>query len=223
VPFARHPGEAMPDKNLLKLLSLLATDVRTDLTIISGRSVATLQKWFDDLPINLVAEHGASIRHQDGAWSTEYEEDMSWKQLIRPTLELFSQRSPGSFVEEKRYTLAWHYRNVDADLGFGRSRELLDNLYHLVRNGQLQVIDGNKVIEVRIAGIDKGVAARRVIQDKPYDFILAVGDDKTDEDMFRALEHKAATIKVGSGHTLAQYTLSSQQEVLQLLNTLAST
>ncbi|MBA4057144.1 MAG: bifunctional alpha,alpha-trehalose-phosphate synthase (UDP-forming)/trehalose-phosphatase, partial [Marivirga sp.] len=96
------------------------------------------------------------------------------------------------------------------------------NLYHLVRNAQLQVIDGNKVIEVRIAGIDKGVAARRLILEKPYDFILAVGDDKTDEDMFKALEHKAATIKVGSGHTLAQYTISSQQEVLQLLNMLAT-
>lgn len=222
VPFARYPGDAMPDKNLLKLLSILATDSKTDLTIISGRSVSTLQSWFDTLPINLVAEHGASIRHIDGAWTTEYEEDMSWKQLIRPTLELFTQRSPGSFVEEKRYTLAWHYRNVDADLGFGRSRELLDSLYHLVRNAQLQVIDGNKVIEVRIAGIDKGAAARRLIQEKPYDFILAVGDDKTDEDMFKALEHKAATIKVGGGHTIAQYTISSQQEVLQFLNTLAT-
>lgn len=222
VPFAKHPGEAKPDKDLLQLLSVLAADSKTDLTIISGRSVAALQDWFDQMRINIVAEHGASIRNVEGIWSTEYEDDMGWKQLIRPTLELFTQRSPGSFVEEKRYTLAWHYRNVDTDLGFGRSRELLDSLYHLVRNVQLQVIDGNKVIEVRIAGIDKGVAARKVIQEKPYDFILAFGDDKTDEDMFKALENKAATIKVGSGHTFAQYTISSQQEVLQFLNTLAT-
>jgi trehalose 6-phosphate synthase/phosphatase len=69
VPFAKHPGEAMPDHNLLRLLSALASDSKTDLTIISGRSVSTLQQWFQTLPINLVAEHGASIRHPDGEWS----------------------------------------------------------------------------------------------------------------------------------------------------------
>jgi len=223
VPFARHPSDAVPDKNLLQLLSLLASDSSTDLTIISGRSHVTLQNWFHGLPINLVAEHGAAIRHATGDWEIDYAEDLNWKPLIRPTLQLFSQRSPGSFVEEKNHTLAWHYRNVDPDLGFVRSRELLDNLYHLVRNAQLQVIDGNKVIEVRIAGVDKGAAARKLILEKHYDFILAVGDDKTDEDMFRVLENKAVTIKVGSGHTLAQYTIASQEEVVRLLNQLAAT
>jgi trehalose 6-phosphate synthase/phosphatase len=223
VPFAKHPSEAIPDKNLLQLLSLLASDSSTDLTIISGRSHVTLQNWFHDLPINLVAEHGAAIRHARGDWEIDYAEDLNWKPLIRHTLQLFSQRSPGSFVEEKNHTLAWHYRNVDPDLGFVRSRELLDNLYHLVRNAQLQVIDGNKVIEVRIAGVDKGAAARKLILEKHYDFILAVGDDKTDEDMFRVLENKAVTIKVGSGHTLAQYTIASQEEVVRLLNQLAAT
>ncbi len=223
VPFAKHPSEAIPDKDLLQLLSMLAANEKTDLTIISGRSHLTLQNWFRDLPINLVAEHGAAIRHASGEWEIDYAEDLNWKPLIRPTLQLFSQRSPGSFVEEKSHTLAWHYRNVDTDLGFVRSRELLDNLYHLIRNAQLQVIDGNKVIEVRIGGIDKGAAARKLILEKPYNFILAVGDDKTDEDMFRVLENKAVTIKVGGGHTLAQYTISSQEEVVRLLNQLVTT
>lgn len=222
VPFAKHPSEALPDEKLLKLLSALGSDSRTDLTIISGRSHLTLQQWFHDIPANLVAEHGAAIRLADGIWKNDYAEELNWKPLIRPTLDLFAHRSPGSFVEEKNHTLAWHYRNVDPDLGFVRSRELLDNLYHLVRNAQLQVIDGNKVIEVRVAGIDKGAAARKLILEKPYNFILAVGDDKTDEDMFRVLEHKAVTIKVGRGHTLAQYTISSQQEVVDLLNQLAT-
>jgi trehalose 6-phosphate synthase/phosphatase len=120
-------------------------------------------------------------------------------------------------VEEKIHTLAWHYRNVDPELGFIRSRELLDTLYHLVRNAQVQVLDGNKVIEVRVAGIDKGVAARKLIDEAHSDFVLAIGDDKTDEDMFRSLAEKAVTIKVGPGHSVAQYSIANPQGVIRLL------
>ena len=135
-------------------------------------------------------------------------------------MQLYAQRSPGSFLEEKTHTLAWHYRNVDPELGFIRSRELLDNLQHLVRNTPLQIIDGNKVIEVRISGVDKGSVARQFLNGENYDFIMAVGDDKTDEDMFRALSDEAVTIKIGPGHTVAQYNLSNQMEVIDLLNQL---
>jgi trehalose 6-phosphate synthase/phosphatase len=217
VPFARYPRAAVPDQSLLTLLKTLSADPKTEITLISGRDSQSLDEWFRDIPVNIVAEHGASMRSRFGEWRHAYSMDQSWKPRIRPTLDLFAQRSPGSFVEEKNHTLAWHYRNVDADLGFLRSREMLDNLFHLVRNGQLQVIDGNKVIEVREAGVDKGTAARKLLEEHPSDFVLAIGDDKTDEDMFRALAEKAITIKVGGGHTLAQYSISSQQQVLQFL------
>jgi len=116
--------------------------------------------------------------------------------------------------------LAWHYRNVHPELGFIRSRELLDNLHHLVRNTPLQIIDGNKVIEVRISGVDKGAVAKQFLDQEAYDFILAVGDDKTDEDMFKALAGRAVTVKIGPGHTAAQYNLSNQAEVANLLHQL---
>jgi trehalose 6-phosphate synthase/phosphatase len=169
-----------------------------------------------------VAEHGASIRLRDGSWKHEKEIDQSWKPRIRPTLELFTQRSPGSLVEEKNHTLAWHYRNVHPELGFVRSRELLDNLHHLLRNTPLHIIDGNKVIEIRMSGVDKGTVAKKLLEEHEYDFILAVGDDKTDEDMFRALADKAVTIKIGAGNTAAQYSLSDYMEVIRLLNQLVN-
>lgn len=217
VPFARHPREAMPDKNLLKLLASLASDSRTNLTIISGRDASILEEWFQDVPVNLVAEHGAAIKRVHQAWTQESEIDQSWKPVLRPTLEMFVKRSPRSFIEEKNHTLAWHYRNVEPELGFTRSRELLDNLFHLIRNGQLQVIDGNKVIEIRVAGIDKGVAAKKIIGENSSDFVLVVGDDKTDEDMFRSLADKALTIKVGPGHSVAQYSVANQRDIIKLL------
>jgi trehalose 6-phosphate synthase/phosphatase len=220
VPLTKYPKLAIPDKDLLRLLNTLSSDTKTEATIISGRDSETLDQWFKDLPINLIAEHGAAMRMKDGQWQVEKELDQSWKPRIRPTLELFTQRSPGSFVEEKTHTLVWHYRNVDPDLGFVRSRELLDSLHHLLRNTPLNVVDGNKVIEVRLSGVDKGTVAARLLETKEYDFVLAVGDDKTDEDMFRALTDKAVTIKIGPGSTAAKYSVSNQAEVIQLLQLL---
>lgn len=221
VGFTKHPQQAVPDDNLIALLSRLSKEANTNLTIISGRDRDTLGTWFNDLPINLVAEHGAAIRRQPNGWIVE-DLDQSWKPSIRPTLETFVTRCPRSFIEEKTHTLAWHYRNVEDELGFIRSRELLDNLFHLVRNGQLQVIDGNKVIEIRVTGVDKGVAAKKLVDESPAEFILAIGDDKTDEDMFRALTDKAITIKVGAGHSIAQYCVPNQTEVIRLLNDLVT-
>jgi trehalose 6-phosphate synthase/phosphatase len=222
VPFARHPQLAAPTNDLIQLLRHLSSDTSVDITIISGRDHASLEKWFGDVPINLIAEHGAAIKNRGEEWQFEPEADQSWKSIIRSTLELFMQRSPGSFVEQKKHTLAWHYRNVDPELGFIRSRELLDNLHHMIRNVHLQIIDGNKVIEIRVAGVDKGSVAKRLLRSQTYDFILAIGDDKTDEDMFRALADQAITIKIGSGHTLAQYSLVSQSEVLGFLKNIAA-
>lgn len=222
VPFARHPREAMPDKNLLKLLASLGSDVKTNLTIISGRDATMLDEWFHDIPVTLVAEHGASIKRVRQGWIQEKEIDQTWKPMLRPTLEMFVKRSPRSFIEEKNHTLAWHYRNVEPELGFTRSRELLDNLFHLIRNAQLQVIDGNKVIEIRVAGIDKGIAAKKLIEETNSEFVLVVGDDKTDEDMFRSLADRALTIKVGPGHSVAQYSVANQQDIIKLLHEFAT-
>ena len=220
VPFSKHPKLAVPNEDLIGLLHRIASDSNTCVTIISGRDSQTLEGWFNDVPVNLVAEHGASVRMRNGEWQHHREIDQSWKPIMRPTMELYAQRSPGSFLEEKTHTLAWHYRNVHPELGFIRSRELLDNLHHLVRNTPLQIIDGNKVIEVRISGVDKGSVAKRFLEHEDYDFIMAVGDDKTDEDMFKALADRAITVKIGSGHTAAQYNLTSQGEVLHMLNQL---
>lgn len=222
VGFAKHPKEAAPDKRLFSLLQQLTSLPNTQIAIISGRDAKTLETWFSSLPVHLIAEHGASIKRPDDSWEIADAVDQSWKHLIRPTLEMFSKRCAGSFIEEKNHTLAWHYRKVEGELGFTRSRELLDNLFHLVRNVQLQVIDGNKVIEVRISGIDKGAAAKRIVQEGSYDFVMAIGDDKTDEDMFRVLADKAITVKVGPGHSIAAYYIKSQQDVIRFLNELVS-
>jgi trehalose 6-phosphate synthase/phosphatase len=106
---------------------------------------------------------------------------------------------------------------MEDSLGFTRSRELLDNLHQMIRNSRLNVLDGNKVIEVRAAGIDKGAATRKMMQLVPADFIFAVGDDQTDEDIFHVLNGTAYSIRIGQDLTAARYRATSQQQVFELL------
>lgn len=222
VSFTLNPRESSPGQELIELLRLLCRDDSNEVAIISGRDSATLERWFGDLDINLISEHGAGIKLRNAAWKHLLSEHQSWMEKIRPTLDTFCQRSPGSFIETKTHTLVWHYRKVEAELGFIRSRELLDSLNHMVRNTDLQVIDGNKVIEIRVAGIDKGTIAQKLARREKYDFTMAIGDDKTDEDMFRSLSNKTFTVKVGSGYSAAKFSLRNPSEVIRFLNQLSA-
>jgi trehalose 6-phosphate synthase/phosphatase len=172
--------------------------------------------------VNFVAEHGALIKYKNSSWQSQTNVPSTWKEEIRPMLEAYVVRCPGSQIEEKQNTISWHYRHAHNDLGFLRSRELLNNLSELTGNSPIQVIDGNKVIEVRLTGMDKGMTALKVVNKFTPDFTLCIGDDTTDEDMFSALEAKAYTIKIGNGTTAAKYNIASQQEVLPFLQEIVS-
>ena len=216
-PFQKLPTMAVPGKELLDLLTNLTEDEANEVVIISGRDADTLDKWLGNLRLSLVAEHGACIKYKNEDWQQQVTVSPEWKEQIRPLLELFVTRCVGSFIEEKKNTLAWHYRNTHPDLGFIRSRELRNSLLQLVTNTPLQVIDGNKVLEIRLVGIDKGATAQKIISHLNPQFTLCIGDDTTDEDMFRILRDQAYTVKIGSGNTAASYTLLTQTQVLPLL------
>ncbi|HEX2536529.1 MAG TPA: bifunctional alpha,alpha-trehalose-phosphate synthase (UDP-forming)/trehalose-phosphatase [Chitinophagaceae bacterium] len=221
-PYHKVPAQAIPGREVLQLLEELTRDEGNEVIIISGRDADTLEKWLGHLPLNLVAEHGAAIRYKGNGWQLQTTHSAAWKEEIRPVLEGFTTRCAGSFIEEKKNSLAWHYRNTHPDLGFSRSRELRNTLVQLTNNTPLQVVDGNKVLEVRLVGVDKGATSTLMLHQFQPDFVLSLGDDTTDEDMFRALRDKGFTIKVGRGNTAAQYTLLRQTEVLPLLRRLIS-
>ena len=216
-PLQKLPSMATPSSEVLDLLVELSKDEANEVVIISGRDADTLEGWLGHLNLNLVAEHGAMIRYKGAGWQQQSAISGEWKEQIKPLLQLFVTRCAGSFIEEKRNTLAWHYRNTHPGLGFIRSRELRNTLMQFTTNTPLQVIDGNKVLEVRVMGIDKGNTAQSMLAHFNPDFALCLGDDTTDEDMFRILREKAYTIKVGNGTTSAQFSLPSQRDVLPLL------
>jgi trehalose 6-phosphate synthase/phosphatase len=123
-------------------------------------------------------------------------------------------------MEEKEFGLAWHYRRTNPDLGQIRSHQLYDNLNEYLANTDLQVMHGNKVIEVRLGSVNKGAAAQKLMADKSYDFILAIGDDWTDEDLFKALPKGAFSIKIGFGATQARFFLDSPKDCRLFLHEL---
>ena len=220
-PIQKVPSLAVPSGELLQLLEQLTASESNEVVIISGRDAETLEQWLGKLPLSMIAEHGAAVKYKHGEWQEQASMASEWKEKIKPLMQLFVNRCVGSFIEEKKSTLAWHYRNTHPDLGFNRSRELLNSLLQLTSNTPLQVIDGNKVLEVRLVGVDKGTTALNMIRDFSPDFILCLGDDITDEDMFRSLADKAYTIKVGRGNTAAKYTILSQKEVHPFLRQMA--
>jgi trehalose 6-phosphate synthase/phosphatase len=216
-PLTKIPSAAAPTDDVLDFLEQLCQDERNEVIIISGRDAKTLQQWLGHLPINFIAEHGSTLRYKGGDWELQSSVSSEWKDEIRPMLQSYVWRCAGSFLEEKENTLTWHYRNTHPGLGFIRSRELLNNLLQLTNNSPLQVVDGNKVIEVRLTGMDKGMTALKAVNKFSPDFTFCIGDDTTDEDMFKALDGRAITIKVGNGTTAANYNLQTQAEVLPLL------
>lgn len=135
-------------------------------------------------------------------------------------MDLYSRRTPGSMIEEKSYSLAWHYRRVENGLGSLRAHELMADIKHHAADRGLQMLQGDKVLEVKNLAVNKGKAAKRWLENDDYDFVMAVGDDHTDEDTFKAMPEDAITIKVGNNISAASYFLSDHLEVRELLEKL---
>jgi trehalose 6-phosphate synthase/phosphatase len=144
-----------------------------------------------------------------------------WKERVRPILQLYVDRLPGAWLEEKEFSLAWHYRRADFEQALRRARELFDALAGFTRNTDVQVLEGNKVLEVRNSGVSKGTAALEWLKSLEADFILAIGDDWTDEDLFRSLPSTAYSVRVGLANTAARYYLGNHTAVRRVLRELS--
>lgn len=220
VKFAGHPQLARPTEVAMNVLRQLSSNPRNEVVILSGRDRITLQSWFGALDIGLVAEHGAWIRRKSEDWRMLKSLTNDWKRKVLPILETYSDRLPGSFIEDKDFSLAWHYRMADHEMASIVAKELLDDLVNFTANIGVQVLQGNKVIEVRNPGMNKGDAASFWLAERGFDFVFAIGDDWTDEDMFKVLPQTAYSIKVGRMQSQARYNITGQVEVIDLLQEL---
>ncbi len=214
--FKKDPQKAYPDKALYELLDNLNTDPKNELVIISGRDKNTLDRWFGKRNIKLIAEHGVWV-YENANWQMLEKMNNEWKEIFRPIIQWYVDRTPGSLYEEKNYSLVWHYRNTDPELGKNRAIELKDEITSMIANHNLEIMEGNKVLELKTSGINKGQAALHHMSGKSYDFVMAMGDDWTDEFLFKYLPKDAHTIKVGSINTIARYLIDSVEDVRNFL------
>jgi trehalose 6-phosphate synthase/phosphatase len=224
VPLTQRPADAIPDSTLTDLLRRLAAVPGTTVALVSGRPRSDIDRWFGDIgDLWLAAEHGALLRAPGEEWRPlRRGADPEWKARVRPLLEQFARSAPGSFVEEKELSLGWHYRLAEPEFGAWIANELVNTLDQMLAGTELSVLRGHKVIEVHFAWANKGeVAATLRPRSTRGRFILAIGDDRTDEDMFARLPKTAWVVRVGRGSTRARYSVRDPAEARGLLALLA--
>ncbi len=221
--FALSPEQAFPSNHLMALLKTLSEIRNNKVCIISGRKAEDLEKWFGHLDVILVAEHGCTYRSPfEKEWLQMANFDLSWKAKVNEILKKLVTRYPGSFVEDKIYSLAWHYRAIQANINDEVIIDVNKKLSAINHSSFFKVLQGSKVLEVKSAAMNKGLAAVKLLSSDSFDFVLAMGDDVTDEDMFEALDDQShITIKVGLDKSKARYNLIGINNVISFLDQLA--
>ncbi len=221
-----NPKEAVPDKRILGVLERLSKV--SNLYVVSGRDGTTLGEWLGHLDIGLVCEHGLALKLPGGEWQGRRNVSGSaLARLVKPLFEEFVRRTPGSSIEVKQAAIAWHSRAADPEYSQFQSKELLTRLEDLLKRRPYKVLRGNRVIEVRHEHVTKGSAVGHLLERHPRaDFIFCAGDDRTDEDMMRAIPEgmrsRSVTCWVGAPNTHAQYWRESNEGLLGELEEMAA-
>jgi len=221
VPFTHVPAAAVPDAALHALLTRLARRPGTRVVLLSGRDAATLEHWFEGVPIDVVAEHGARRRASDGVWVESPGLRPEVRARVLDLMQVFADRLPGAYIEPKERSLAWHWRASDPDVGARRARELTEALASVGLGSDGQVLLGKKVVEARSLQATKGAAARHWLASRTWSFLLAAGDDATDEDLFAALPESAWSLRVGPEPSRARFNVDDVSSLRALLEDLA--
>jgi trehalose 6-phosphate synthase/phosphatase len=224
VPFARAPELAAPDRALRDLLASLAERPGVRIHLVSGRRREVLEKWLGELPIGLHAEHGYLSRMApDRPWIAMPDVNVAWRPAVRRLLDEMTAATPGALIEEKTSSLAWHWRMTEPELGAARADELWRRLEHELHEGPAELLAGDRVIEIRPRGVNKGNVVRQVLAhvEPPEPTIVAMGDDATDEDMFRALPEEAVTVSIGYRASIARYRVATPRAARSWLEAIA--
>ncbi len=234
LPIKPNPKDVFLDEEAKKLLSLIQSGENLELIIISGRNHDFLEQQFpkNELYFSMAACHGSLVYSKETRrWVNILENvDMNWKFNLLHILQLYTVRTPQSFIEEKEHSVVWHFRNSPSGYADFQSNKLLSELEKTFKNSPISISKGKKIIEIKSIFSNKGLFLRNWIEsipeDKKPDIIIAIGDDSTDEDMFRVLKDQtkfpSISLKVGPEKTLANFSLKNQQEVPTLIKNILS-
>lgn len=230
-----------PDVEAVRVLNSLCRDPKNVVFVVSGRDRKRLTEWFSSCDnLGIAAEHGYFIRHNnDSEWETcKPLSNFDWKHVAEPVMQLYAETTDGSSIETKESALVWNYRDADRDFGSCQAKELLDHLESVLANEPVSVKSGQYIVEVKPQGINKGLVAERLfatMQQKGMlpDFVLCIGDDRSDEDMFEVISSARTTpslspvaevfaCTVGQKPSKAKYYVEDTSEILRMLEGLAA-
>ena len=221
--FSPIPDQAFPSNHLMTLIKSLSEIRSNKLCIISGRKAEDLEKWFGRLNVILVAEHGCTYKlPSEKSWLQMANLDLTWKGRVKELLQKLVLAYPGSFIEDKIYSLAWHYRASKTSVDDQVFIEINKKLSSINVANSFKVLQGNKVLEIKSSNMNKGLATSKLLSSDSFDFVMAIGDDTTDEDMFDVLQDTShVTIKVGLDKSKARFNLIGITNVISFLDQLA--
>jgi trehalose 6-phosphate synthase/phosphatase len=214
VALTRKPEKAILLARMQTLIEQL--NKKMEVFVVSGRSQGFLDQQVGHLGIHMAAEHGAFYKTVNGDWVNRVTSDIAtWYPQVEKVMRSYTDRVPLSAIEHKAASLVWHYRESPADFADFQSKRLDDELQVGLANAPVVIAIGSKIVEAKAIECNKGNYLRSLLQD-PHDdsFYICVGDDRTDEDMFRSLGGRGVSIKIGRDDTAAQYRLHSQEEVM---------
>ncbi|XP_016507482.2 alpha,alpha-trehalose-phosphate synthase [UDP-forming] 5 [Nicotiana tabacum] len=230
-----------PNAEVVSILNYLCRDPKNIVFIVSGKDTKTLTQWFSSCEaLGLAAEHGYFVRpNHDAEWETCVAAvDFYWKQIAEPVMTLYTETTDGSFIDSKESTLVWNYQYADPDFGSCQAKELLDHLESVLANEPVTVKSGQHIVEVKPQGVNKGLVTERLLETMKQkgtvpDFVLCIGDDRSDEDMFEVIMSAVASASlspvaevfactVGQKPSKAKYYLEDTTEILRMLQGLAA-
>ncbi|XLR07885.1 hypothetical protein S83_035823 [Arachis hypogaea] len=231
----------LPSAEVIAILNNICNDPNNTVFIVSGRGKTTLGEWFNQCKnLGIAAEHGYFVRWgQESTWEMSHIcTNFVWKSIAEPVMRLYTEATEGAYIETKESALVWHYRDADPDFGSWQAKQLLDHLDSVLANEPVVVKKGKHIIEVMPQGITKGLVAEEVLSSmaengKSPDFVLCIGDDRSDEDMFESLLTKAYggtslpapkifSCTVGQKPSKAKYYLDDTVDVMRLLQALGT-
>ncbi|KDO60795.1 hypothetical protein CISIN_1g044635mg [Citrus sinensis] len=229
-----------PNSKTIDILNSLCRDKNNMVFLVSAKSRKTLAEWFSPCEnLGIAAEHGYFFRlRRDEEWETCIPvADCGWKQIAEPVMKLYTETTDGSTIEDKETALVWSYEDADPDFGSCQAKELLDHLESVLANEPVTVKSGQNLVEVKPQGVNKGLVAKRLLstmQEREMlpDFVLCVGDDRSDEDMFEVIISSMAgpsiapraevfACTVGRKPSKAKYYLDDTVEIVRLMQGLA--
>lgn len=225
-----------PSPEVVTILNTLCNDPKNAVFIVSGRGRRELSGWFSPCKnLGIAAEHGYFYRWQrENDWEVcVHVSDFAWKHVVEPIMNLYTESTDGSFIESKESAIVWHHRDADPDFGSWQAKELLDHLESVLANEPVEVKSGEHIVEVKPQGVSKGLVVEKLLalmvsRGSPPDFVLCIGDDRSDEDMFKSIAEGSGfpiaeifACTVGRKPSKAKYYLEDIVDVIQMLHGLA--